>query len=133
MSVKRFYGKSGENIWIEFDKGGNIVGFVWAVFDKNRGIALKLQRKATVKNPSGLHARPATLIVQFLKNSQSSVTFTYRKEIVDARSLMGILMLAVKPNTQVLITVNGEDAKATMAKLVEMFQTQFGEETSKGS
>lgn len=83
--------------------------------------------KVKVKNTLGLHARPATMIVKILQGCQSQVKMTYKKETVDARSIISILMLAVKRNMQVTLTVEGEDADQTLAKLLEAFETQFGE------
>lgn len=88
---------------------------------------MKVFQKVKVKNALGLHTRPATLIAKLLQKSQSQVTFTYKKETINARSIMSILMLAVTKNAQILITVDGDDAKATLFQLVEAFENQFGE------
>ena len=88
---------------------------------------MKLTQKVKIKNPLGLHARPATVIVKMLQLSRSSVSFTHRKETINARSIMSILMLAASKNTQITITVDGEDADVTMQKLVEAFENKFGE------
>jgi phosphocarrier protein HPr len=75
----------------------------------------------------GLHARPATVIAKLLQGKRSFVTFTYKKESINARSIMSILMLAVPKNSHLTITVEGEDAEATLSLLVEAFDNQFGE------
>lgn len=75
----------------------------------------------------GLHARPATVIAKLLQQSKSQVMFSYKKETVNARSIMSILMLAVKKNSQITISVEGEDAEETMERLMEAFENQFGE------
>ncbi len=88
---------------------------------------LKLTKKMRVKNDLGLHTRPATVIVQALRSCKSSVFFTYKKETVDAKSILSILMLAVPKNSLILITVEGEDAEETMLHLESVFESQFGE------
>ena len=88
---------------------------------------MKVSQKVKVKNALGLHARPATLIAKLLQKSRSQVTFTYKKESINARSIMSILMLAVSKNSQILITVEGEDAEETLFQLVQVFENQFGE------
>ncbi len=88
---------------------------------------MKLSRKVKIKNALGLHARPATIIAKLLQGSRSSVSFTYRKETINARSIMSILMLAASKNAQILITVEGEDAEEVLGRLVEVFENQFGE------
>lgn len=88
---------------------------------------MKISQKVKIKNPLGLHARPATVIAKLLQTSKSSVSFTYRKETINARSIMSILMLAASKNSQLTIAVDGEDAGETMKKLVDAFENKFGE------
>lgn len=85
-------------------------------------------KKFKVTNASGLHARPATMIVQSLQNCRSAVFFTYKKKRVDAKSVLNLLMLAIKRNGEVIVEVQGADANQTMSKLEELFSSQFGEE-----
>jgi phosphocarrier protein HPr len=87
----------------------------------------KISRKVKVKNALGLHARPATAIAKLLQEVKSSVSFTYCKETVNARSIMSILMLAATKNTQIVIDIVGPDAQETMDKLVAAFENKFGE------
>lgn len=88
---------------------------------------MKLVRKLRVKNPLGLHARPATVIVKLLQGSTSAVSFVYRKETINARSIMSILMLAATKNSFITVVVEGDDANETMEKLATAFENQFGE------
>ena len=88
---------------------------------------MKLMRKVRVKNALGLHTRPATQIVKLLQNCKSDVSFTYKRDSVNAKSILSILMLAAKKNTQLVVTVEGEDADLVMEKLVMAFESGFGE------
>ncbi|OGN64070.1 MAG: phosphocarrier protein HPr [Chlamydiae bacterium RIFCSPHIGHO2_12_FULL_49_9] len=88
---------------------------------------MKLIRKVKVKNSLGLHTRPAAAIVKLLQPRKSAVFFTYRNETINARSIMSILMLAAKKNAQIVVTIDGDDAEATMEYLVNAFDQQFGE------
>lgn len=88
---------------------------------------MKLMRKVRVKNQLGLHTRPATVIVKILQNCKSDVTFECKKETVNAKSILSILMLAAKKNSQITVTVDGEDAGEVMDKLVYAFDSGFGE------
>lgn len=80
-----------------------------------------------VKNALGLHTRPATSIVRLLQNKKCNVFFTCKKERINAKSILSILMLAAKRNTKITINVEGEDAKETLEELVEAFESKFGE------
>lgn len=88
---------------------------------------MKLTRKVRIKNPLGLHARPATVIAKLLQGTRSQVSFTYRKETVNARSIMSLLMLAATKNSVITVTIEGEDASTTMDSIVAAFDNQFGE------
>jgi phosphocarrier protein HPr len=88
---------------------------------------VKLLRKVRIKNALGLHARPATVIAKLLQGTASTVFFTYRKETINARSIMSILMLAATRNSMITVVVEGEDARETMQRIVDAFENQFGE------
>jgi phosphocarrier protein len=88
---------------------------------------MRLIKKVTIKNKMGLHTRPATSIVKSLQKSKSNVTFTYRRETINAKSILSILMLAATRNSKITITVEGEDSQEVMDNLVTAFENQFGE------
>lgn len=94
---------------------------------KGKNVAAKLTCKVKVKNQLGLHTRPAAVIVKMLQPLKSAVFFTYKNETINARSIMSILMLAAKKNSQILITIEGEDAEMVMKMIVRSFEEQFGE------
>jgi len=87
-------------------------------------------RKLRVTNQQGLHARPAVSIVRLLQGSKSSVTFTYRRQTVDAHSVLGLLMLAAPRNALITVSVDGPDARDTLGRLEEAFNQRFGEQGS---
>ncbi len=87
----------------------------------------KLVRKVRVVNPQGLHTRPATAIVKLLCNCKSDVRFQLKKDVVNAKSILSLLMLAAAKNSVITVTIDGEDAEDMMAKVVHAFQTGFGE------
>lgn len=90
-------------------------------------MAVKLLCKVKVKNPLGLHTRPAAAIVKMLQPLKSSVFFTYKNETINARSIMSILMLAAKKNSQITVTIEGDDAETAMELMVRAFEEKFGE------
>jgi phosphocarrier protein len=63
-----------------------------------------------------------------LQSSKSEVTISYKEETINARSIMSILMLGIKKNSLVTLTVMGEDAEETLHKLVKAFEAHFGEQ-----
>lgn len=88
---------------------------------------MKLVSKVQVKNKQGLHTRPATYIVKMLQNSKCDVSFTYKGETINAKSILSILMLAIQKNSKITITVQGDQASETMNQLVSAFENEFEE------
>ena len=78
----------------------------------------------TVKVPfsQGMHMRPVTLIVKLLQSVDATVTFTYQGQDVNAKSIIGVLSLAIPHQAALEITVDGQDAKRTLEKVLEIFQ-----------
>lgn len=88
---------------------------------------MRLTRTIKVKNDLGLHTRPATVIVKLLQAYKSQVQFTYKKETINARSIMSILMLAVHKNASLTITAEGEDAEKALNEILLAFENKFWE------
>lgn len=80
-----------------------------------------------IKNALGLHARPASALTKLLQSSKSKVTISYRDKTADARSIISILMLAITKNSEIVLTIEGEDADETAKRLTRAFESQFGE------
>ena len=87
----------------------------------------RVRKTVKVKNRLGLHARPATMMAKLLQGYSSSVTLAYKDQVVDARSIMSLLMLAVKKNSTIELIAEGPDAVEVMEKLVSAFSNEFGE------
>ncbi len=88
---------------------------------------MKCKRCVQVANDMGLHTRPATIIVKMLQCCKSDVYFTHKQETINAKSILGILMLAARKNAKIVITAKGEDAEEVIEKLSHAFDTKFEE------
>jgi len=78
------------------------------------------EKKITIKNKSGLHARPAAVFVQIANKYDSEVIVKKGKLEVNGKSIMGILMLAAGKGSQVTLKVDGEDAEKAMGELEQV-------------
>ena len=87
----------------------------------------KIVTQVKVKNDLGIHTRPATHIVRLLHGCRSNVFFTYKRDTVNAKSILSLLMLAAQKNAKITITVDGDDAEETTKKLLHAFESSFGE------
>jgi len=78
------------------------------------------EKKITIKNKSGLHARPAAVFVQIANKYDSEVIVKKGKLEVNGKSIMGILMLAAGKNSQVTLKIDGDDAEQAMSELEQV-------------
>jgi phosphotransferase system HPr (HPr) family protein len=86
---------------------------------------LSATRTVTVSNPQGLHLRPADMIVRRAKMFSSTIELTKDKQVVDAKSMFGIMTLAAEQGTQLEIRARGDDAFAAVDALSELFERGF--------
>ncbi len=87
-----------------------------------------LERELKVSNRLGLHARAAARLVQLLSGFQSQVTLTGRGREVNAKSIMGVLLLAAAPGASLLMRVEGEDEQAALDAAIDLFDRRFDED-----
>jgi len=85
-------------------------------------------RKVRIRNQRGLHARAAAKLVQTLEPFESEVTVTKDGTTVSGRSIMGLMMLAAAPGTELTLTATGRDARAALAAVAELVRSRFGED-----
>jgi len=83
----------------------------------------KVEKNIVIANPQGLHARPAALFVQIAAKYDSSLTVSKGKEIVNGKSIMGILMLGAQQGSNVTLSAEGDDAGVLIDEL-EQFLTR---------
>ena len=88
-------------------------------------------RDIVVSNKLGLHARPAMQFVDLANQFKSDILVRKGGEEpgeADGKSVMQMIILAATEGTPLTIQATGEDADEAVAKLVDLFQSKFGEE-----
>jgi phosphocarrier protein HPr len=78
-----------------------------------------------VRNDRGLHTRPSTEIVKCASSFKSDIKLSYQKMNANAKSLLGILMLAAAKGARVSVTASGEDADEAVSTLLDLAKKQF--------
>ncbi|AEH48786.1 phosphocarrier protein HPr [Parageobacillus thermoglucosidasius] len=73
----------------------------------------------TVTSESGIHARPATILVQTASKFNSDLNLEYNGKTVNLKSIMGVMSLGIPKGAQIKITAEGADAADAMAALTE--------------
>ena len=87
-----------------------------------------IERQLTVSNRLGLHARATAKLVQLLSAYKSNATLTAKGREVNAKSIMGVMLLAAGQGTQVKLRVDGDDEAAVADKVTELFDRRFDED-----
>ena len=87
-----------------------------------------IEREATIVNPLGLHARPAAELVKLATRFDANVEIVKDTVAVNAKSIMGVMMLAAEAGSIVTFRADGNDAEAAVAALTSLVQEGFGEE-----
>jgi phosphocarrier protein HPr len=86
-----------------------------------------IERELDVTNRLGLHARASARLVQVLSGFRCNATLSAKGREVNAKSIMGVMLLAAGPGTTVLLRVDGEDEAAAVAAVAELFERKFDE------
>jgi phosphocarrier protein HPr len=82
---------------------------------------------AEIVNKLGLHARAAAKLTHVAGGYKSEIWLSRSGRRVNAKSIMGVMMLAAGQGTTVLIEANGEDAEQAIKALLQLIADKFGE------
>ena len=85
------------------------------------------QREVEIVNKLGLHARASAKLTQLAGQHQCEVWMSRNGRRVNAKSIMGVMMLAAARGTMVTIETSGPDEEEAMVALLELIKDKFGE------
>lgn len=86
-----------------------------------------ITRDITIINKLGLHARAASKLVNLCSRYSSEVFLERNGNRVNAKSIMGVMMLAASQGSQLVLEVDGEDEQACVDDLVALIENRFDE------
>jgi phosphotransferase system HPr (HPr) family protein len=88
------------------------------------------ERRVTVTNRLGLHARAAARLVRTASQFKSNIKLarTDGSANADAKSILSVLLLAAARGTELLLTAEGADERAALDAVCELFAQKFGED-----
>lgn len=89
---------------------------------------MSLGRSVEIVNERGLHARASAKFVKLASGFDAEVTVSRDGSTVDARSIMGLMMLAAGIGSTIEISAEGPEAGQAVAALVELVENRFDEE-----
>jgi len=90
-------------------------------------LSIMLEQELVISNKLGLHARASAKLVQLLQPFKSTVWISFRDREVNAKSIMGVMMLAAGIGSAIKLRVEGPDEAATLSALIELFERKFDE------
>ena len=82
------------------------------------------KREFTVTSETGIHARPATLLVQAASKFNSDINLEYNGKSVNLKSIMGVMSLGVGQGADVTITADGDDAKEAIEAIADTMKKE---------
>jgi phosphocarrier protein HPr len=88
----------------------------------------RLTASAVITNKLGLHARAAAKLVEAAARFQSTIEVRKDGETVDARSILGLMMLNARIGTRIELSVEGDDAHEALAAVQALIEAKFGED-----
>lgn len=86
-----------------------------------------VSQKVTIKNPTGLHLRPAGILCKESMQFTSHITFQFRDTTANAKSVLSVLGACIKSGDEIELFCEGEDEEEALAALVKIIEDGLGE------
>ncbi|NCF36383.1 MAG: HPr family phosphocarrier protein [Gammaproteobacteria bacterium] len=87
-----------------------------------------ISERITIINKLGLHARAASKLVNCASQFESEVFISRKENRVNAKSIMGVMMLAASKGVELELEIDGNDERKCRDALVELINDRFGED-----
>lgn len=88
----------------------------------------EFERTVTIRNKSGLHARPAAEFVKLASKFAADITVVRDDTAINGKSIMGMMMLAAEFGSEITIRAAGTDAESAVNELSGLIDRRFGED-----
>ena len=86
-----------------------------------------VSQKVVIKNPTGLHLRPAGILCKEAMEFTSHITFQYKQNTANAKSVLSVLGACVKSGDEIELVCEGPDEEEALKRLVEIIEGGLGE------
>lgn len=86
-----------------------------------------ISKKIVIKNPTGLHLRPAGVLCNEAVKYKSKVYFKYGDNEANAKSVLSVLGACIRSGTELEFTFEGEDEKEAMEGIIRVIENGLGE------
>ena len=85
-------------------------------------------RTTTIKNPTGIHARPASIFVSKASSFDSKIQLRADGKTIDAKNMAALMSMGLFEGTEVTVVADGPDEKEAVDALIELIDSKFGGE-----
>ena len=82
-----------------------------------------VSKKVIIKNPTGLHLRPAGVLCKEAMQFKSLITFNFRGGTANAKSVLSVLGACIKSGTEIELVCEGEDEELALKTLVDAIES----------
>ncbi len=82
-----------------------------------------VSKEVVVKNATGLHARPATLLVKKASSFKSDITIEFNGKKANVKSLIGVLSLGVTKDSKITVIASGDDETLAAEEIVKLISS----------
>jgi phosphocarrier protein HPr len=82
-----------------------------------------VSKEVVVKSSTGLHARPATLLVKKASSFKSDVSVEFNGKKANVKSLIGVLSLGITKDSTIKVIVSGDDEKLALEEIVNLIES----------
>ncbi len=86
-----------------------------------------VSQKVVIKNPTGLHLRPAGILCKEAMQFKSHITFRYRNNVANAKSVLSVLGACIKSGDEIEMICEGEDEEKALAVMIGAIESGLGE------
>ena len=86
-----------------------------------------LSQAIKIKNPTGLHLRPAGNLCKEAMKFKSKITFEYRGNTANAKSVLSVLGACIKSGVEITLICEGEDEREALQSLIAYIESGLGE------
>ena len=90
-------------------------------------VRVMVSQKVVIKNPTGLHLRPAGILCKEAMQFKSLITFTFRDSTANAKSVLSVLGACVKCGDEIEFVCEGEDEQEALDTLIRAVESGLGE------
>ena len=81
-----------------------------------------IEKNVIIKNETGLHARPAASLVQFVKKFDESIGIILDNKVADAKSIFNVMSLGISKGMEITLRVDGENEEKTLGEVVNFIE-----------